>query len=44
MRTITFEVYDENFWVEFSVETQNADTVLSNLFKLKNVRNIYITK
>lgn len=44
MKTVNFEVYTDFFWVEFAVETSNPEIVIQNLLKLKNTRNIHISK
>jgi hypothetical protein len=40
--TVEFEVYTDDFWVSFSVETTNPDVLVQNLLKLKNTRGIHI--
>lgn len=42
MVTITFEMYTNDFWVSFKVETEDPNTVMGNLLKLANTRNIKI--
>lgn len=44
MRTIAFEIYTDEFWVEFAVETATPEIVIENLLKFKNTRNIHIVK
>jgi hypothetical protein len=44
MHKVAFEVYSETFWVEFEVETSTPDILIQNLLKLKNTRNIHLTK
>jgi hypothetical protein len=44
MHTVSFEIYTDSFWVEFEVETSNPDIVIQNLLKLKNSRNIHLSK
>jgi len=41
MITVSFEMYTEDFWVSFEVETSEPNTLIHNLIKLKNTRNIH---
>jgi hypothetical protein len=40
--TVEFEIYTNEFWVSFSVETASPDVLVQNLLKLKNTRGIHI--
>lgn len=37
---VTFEVYTEDFWVEFEIATNDPEAVIANLRSLPNTRNI----